>query len=449
MRMNTKTGSRSRTDAAVDDVLGVAAVAPPAFWLGVLSTPRLKVHPPSYAELYTAYRFRRALPAAGALAGLALLRRSRGDTGAPALRRWTLRALAGMAGISPLVYDPLLFAPRRTDVRVRPATDAGDVFVGDDTEVFGVEFGGEARAYPARHAARPHVIADTIAGQPIVVSYCGLTNSAIVYLADSLSQELAVVSAPNNNILYWDAATDSLVQQLLPVRVHGPAAGRPLRTIPITYTTWEVWQRLAPHTTIADPGWASVRDRLITRTMRGIHARVRVKDAPFLAVAGGADDTVHPKARVFALSHDGDSRAYTRGFLAEHGAVNHEVAGRPVVVLYDPRTNVAAAYWREIDGHTVVLEPAGDGTFHDPEMATRWDLLGRPLGGGGDRRRLEPVAFSFDKVFWFAWRHFHPDTALHRQPGERDEPETPRLAPGGSMDRPGAHLEPASWSVSG
>jgi hypothetical protein len=362
--------------------LGLAALAPTAFRLAVLSTPRLKIRPPSYAELYTTYRFRRTLPTAGALAGLALVRRFGGTGTSPAVRRWTVGALAGMAAMSSLVYDPLLFSPRRSDVRVRPATDPGDVFVGDDTEVIGVELGGQARAYPARHAARPHVIADTIAGQPIVVSYCGLTNSAIAYLADDLSQELAVVSAPNNNILYWDEATDSLVQQLLPVRVHGIAAGTPLRTIPVVYSTWEVWQRLAPHTTIADPGWASVRDRLITRAMRGVHTRVRVKDAPFLAVTGGADDTVHPKAQVFALSYDGDSHAYTRGFLGEHGAVNHEVAGRPVAVLYDPMTNVAAAYWRDVDGTTAVLEPAGDGTFHDPDTATRWDLLGRPLEGG-------------------------------------------------------------------
>jgi hypothetical protein len=48
-----------RADAAVDALLSTAAIAPPAFWLSVLSTPRLKLQPPSYAELSAAYRYRR------------------------------------------------------------------------------------------------------------------------------------------------------------------------------------------------------------------------------------------------------------------------------------------------------------------------------------------------------------------------------------------------------
>jgi hypothetical protein len=142
--------------------------------------------------------------------------------------------LGGMAALAPLVYDPFLFSPRRSETRIRPATEAGEVFKGDDTEVFGVLLDGEARAYPARHAARPHFIADTLAGEPLVVSYCGLTNSAIAYRAgDGLARELPVVSAPNNNILYCDEATRSLVQQLRPERVHGePARGAAADALP-------------------------------------------------------------------------------------------------------------------------------------------------------------------------------------------------------------------------
>jgi hypothetical protein len=334
-----------RADDAVDALLSTAAIAPPAFWLSVLSTPRLKLQPPSYAELSAAYRYRRTLPIAGALAGLAMLSRGRSGRAHRRVARSVGSVLGGMAALSPLVYDPFLFSPRRTRTRVRPATETGDVFEGDDTEVLGVLLDGEARAYPARKAARPHFIADTLAGQPLVISYCGLTNSAIAYRAgDGLARELPVVSAPNNNILYWDEATGSLVQQLRPERVHGEAAGEPLRTLPVVYTTWGAWRRLAPDTTIADTAWESKRDHLISRVMRAIHMRIRVTDEPFLAVAGGMDETVHPKAQVLALSHQGDSHAYTRGFLREHAQPTTPRLA-PAEHVTEPGPNIEPASW--------------------------------------------------------------------------------------------------------
>lgn len=63
--------------------------------------------------------------------------------------------------------------------------------------------------------------------------------------------------------------------------------------------------------------------------------------------------------------------------------------------------------------------------FEDEETGTRWDVLGRGLAGEFTGRALDPVRFSFDKVFWFAWKHYHQDTALFRIPGEQERPETP------------------------
>lgn len=239
-----------------------------------------------------------------------------------------------------------------------------------------------------------------------------------------------MVSAPGNNILYWDANTGSLLQQLRPNLAHGPAAGRPARTLPVAYTTWQAWRSLVPETTLYDQPYGSPRDRFVTSFMRRIHARTRAQERPLLAAPGEVDRTLHPKARVFALCEGGEARAYARGYLREHEAVNDEAGGRPVAIFYDRESDIAMAHRRELDGRRLSFEPAEGGGFEDEQTGTRWDVLGRATVGKLAGRALEPVPFSFDKVFWFGWKRHHPDTALLKLPGECGEPgETPRLGP--------------------
>ena len=55
--------------------------------------------------------------------------------------------------------------------------------VRDEDFVVGVELKGETRAYPLNMLSRPdhHVLNDTLGGQPIAVTWCGLCQSPLVY----------------------------------------------------------------------------------------------------------------------------------------------------------------------------------------------------------------------------------------------------------------------------
>jgi hypothetical protein len=158
---------------------GVAVIAPAMAALG-LSTPMLIVRAPTYVELEAARRARLPLLGLGgvAAAGLAV-RAARGTVPGRLLLR-TAAGLAGVTGAAAAGYDPWLFSQRRHPLRARPASAAREV-LGADTEVIGVRLNGQARAYPARLLARPHLLTDTLGGEPVAVSCCGLTNSAIAY----------------------------------------------------------------------------------------------------------------------------------------------------------------------------------------------------------------------------------------------------------------------------
>ncbi len=44
-------------------------------------------------------------------------------------------------------------------------------YFGDEELVLGVEFAGEARAYPVRMLRYHHVVNDTVRGEPLLVTY--------------------------------------------------------------------------------------------------------------------------------------------------------------------------------------------------------------------------------------------------------------------------------------
>lgn len=163
---------RGRGRSPVGDLaLAALAVAPPAFALFEPSGPMLYARAPTYPELYAAYRYRRPLVAAGLAAGTALIWRALRGSGSTRLAKATAVGWGALAAQASVYYAPLLFAPRRTGPRLLRAEEAEGAFEGGDAEVFGVVLGGEGRAYPARKAARPHLILDALGGERIAVSY--------------------------------------------------------------------------------------------------------------------------------------------------------------------------------------------------------------------------------------------------------------------------------------
>jgi hypothetical protein len=166
-----------------------------------------------------------------------------------------------------------------------------------------------------------------------------------------------------------------------------------------------------------------VWDQLVTALMRREHLRTRARARTLLA-AGEVDERLPRKTQLFALVESGAACAYTRRFLRSERVVNDAVGGEPVVVFYEPSTDVAMAYRRRTDDRVRNFRPVS--TSSDPTAAlatdvdtgSTWSVLGRCVHGPLAGHQLQPVAFSFDRPFWFAWAAYHPETRLRAAPGE-------------------------------
>jgi len=152
-------------------------------------------------------------------------------------------------------------------------------------------------------------------------------------------------------------------------------------------------------------------------------------NSPPFASSGETDDRLPPKERVAAVQTGKDTAVvYPFSRLEDEAPVNDEVAGKPVVIFYDPEVaspldaseisqgadvGAAAVFVRSADGRTLTFERGSKpGTFRDRETGSVWDMSGRATSGSLEGEHLEQV--ESDDQFWFALAAFFPDVEIRR-----------------------------------
>ena len=87
--------------------------------------------------------------------------------------------------------------------------------VDQDDMVLAVLLGGHARAYPILAMGYHHIVNDTVEGVPIVVTYCTLCHSGVVWdpVVDGKTAALPFAGINNGNALMRDEQTRSVWQQ--------------------------------------------------------------------------------------------------------------------------------------------------------------------------------------------------------------------------------------------
>ncbi len=240
----------------------------------------------------------------------------------------------------------------------------------DDELVLGVAWNGEARAYPIAILVWHELVNDTLAGRPILVSYCPLCGTGIVFdrRVGDLPRTFGVSGLVyRSDLLLYDRQTESLWSQISARAVTGPAQGLRLSLVRSRMLPWRLWRSLHPDTTVlsretghrrsygSSPyGDYAVSERLIFPVPR--------------------DRRYHPKTPTLGLRQPGGrARAYPAVELVRAGGVVRErFAGHPVRVAYDPEQQVF-----EVDA---------------------------------------PEGIEVVEGFWFAWAAFHPETSVFTSP---------------------------------
>jgi len=288
----------------------------------------------------------------------------------------------------------------------------------DDT-VVGVERAGEARAYPLKVLNWHEVVNDRLGG-PLLVTYCPLCGSAMTAVREAAGEETVFgVSGYlyRNDLVMYDRATDSLWSQIAATAINGDLTGETLDLVPSTLTTWGEWQETHPDTVVLRPPPESgtVADDSGIRDY-GRNPYVGYDDSGRIGIGSDSydDDRLHPKTTVVGVGHEGEAVAYPLPTVQNEGVVNDTVGGLPVVVAAT-ENGTLVAYVRRVDGETLQFERA-DAT-HLRAARSRWELAtGRAVDGPHEGTTLEQ-ATDTSPMFFFAWKDFHPETAVYGAAG--------------------------------
>ncbi len=97
----------------------------------------------------------------------------------------------------------------------------------DDDVVYGVEWDGEAKAYPQYILVHHEIVNDTVRGDPVAVTCCPLTGTAQGFEHGETNFGVSG-RLVNSNLTMYDRDTDSWWPQMVATAIRGPGKGETL-----------------------------------------------------------------------------------------------------------------------------------------------------------------------------------------------------------------------------
>jgi len=289
-----------------------------------------------------------------------------------------------------------------------PAEDAG--WLRDDHLVLGYEAGGEAWAYPVRILNLHEIVNDTLAGTPVLVSYCPLCASGVVF---DRRLEGDTLLFGNTSALYesdmvmLDYGTGSYWWQVAGRAIVGPLTGTELTVLPSSMRRWEEWRRLHPETRVLSRKTGYSRD-YSRNPFRGFASAVDRGRFPFPVSEDARRGPLSAGTRVLGVKVDGEIRAYPLTN-EEVEVVADTLGGEPVAVFLDGEGG-GAAFRPRARGRSLLFR-VEDGRIVDRETGSRWDPAGRAREGPLAGSRLEPLPTRTS--FWFALIAAEPEATVY------------------------------------
>lgn len=286
--------------------------------------------------------------------------------------------------------------PPLKDPKTIPVDQAG--YLADSDVVFGVEFGGVARAYPKRILAWHEMVKDTVGGQSINGVYCTLCGSMIVYdpVVEGKHYELGTSGfLYRSNKLMYDTETNSLWNQFTGKPVVGKLVGSgiELKTRPVVITSWTQWSKQHPDTRVLSLRTGFSRDYKSGKPYSAYFS------SPKLMFPALVDETkLKAKDYVFALRGSGHQKAWPLSYFKIAPVINDTAGALQITLVGDPATRTVRAY--RTRGQRFAPGPATDTLAADGQT---WQVTETAIRGP-DGQALTRLPGHI--AYWFAWSNY-------------------------------------------
>jgi hypothetical protein len=312
--------------------------------------------------------------------------------------------------------------------------EAAATWLSDQAPVIALEVDGEARAYPLAILIWHEIVNDTIAGAPVVVTFCPLCNTALVFerTVDGVTYDFGTTGNLRfSDLVMYDRQTETWWQQATGRAIVGELTDTQLVFLASQIVSLGDFADAYPGGTVLSRDTGNPRDY----GRNPYPGYDRADQEPFL-FEGVVDGRIAPKERVVTVELADEAVAYPYSELRKVGLVNDRVAGQAIVVIWEPGTASAldapvidegqdagatGLFRPEADGRMLTFSrEAPDAPIIDTETGSTWDVTGRAIDGPLEGARLEPIPHG--DHFWFAWAAFEPSTRIWTADGARTAP---------------------------
>jgi hypothetical protein len=178
-------------------------------------------------------------------------------------------------------------------------------FLKPQDRVLAIQHNGLAKAYPINILNWHEVVNDQISDLPIVVSYCPLCGSGMIFKRPQMVTSFGVSGLLyNSDVLLYDRDSHSLWSQIMMKAVSGPLQGQSLELLSATHTSWQSWRERFPATLVLSNSTGYVRDY-----SRDPYQGYRNTQQLFFPVSD-LNNQLHPKAWVLGVQIKQSFKAY-------------------------------------------------------------------------------------------------------------------------------------------
>src|SRR3989338_4566579 len=241
-----------------------------------------------------------------------------------------------------------------------------------DTEPgLALEIGNVNRFYPFQILVWHEIVNDTINGQRVLVTYCPLCLSGIVFDPVVAGERVEFGTSGklwNSNLVMYDRKTDSLWSQILGEAIVGEMTGTQIKVFPSDMTRFGEFKKQYPKGSVLS------RDTGATRFYgQDPYGDYYTSPGTYFPV-GKKDDRLGDKDFVLGIVVNGKAKAYWPEAIKKAGEVTDQFEGKIIIARYEREIDVVRLFEKKADGTVERINPFG--------------------------------------AFWFSWAAAHPDTEL-------------------------------------
>lgn len=289
-----------------------------------------------------------------------------------------------------MTADHMFLQPKTLVFKTREENNLNDSSI-----VVAVNLHGESKAYPIRYIQYHHQVRDTIAGKPIMVTYCNVCRTGRVFepLVNGKPENFRLVGMDHFNAMFEDQTTGSWWRQATGEAVTGPLKGNVLPELFSNQLTLNNFFSLYPFGKVMQPETASkTRYDSLGRFEKGKSKGTLTRTDSL---------SWKDKSWVLGIEVNGKTMAYDWIQLKSLKILHDKIDDVPIVLIVSRDEQSFAAFVRPTDEDFLfrndsLIGPRG-----------KYDFAGRGIGGD----TLRPLKVY--QEFWHSWKQFHPGTGLY------------------------------------